>query len=185
MEIIVSILSHFRHLVLVALTATCIPAMATLVAYNSQSAFNAATAVKGVDNFNNLPALAPISSPMSRAAGPYSYLGTASTQGLFSAGTGPDIWLSTDQFTDSITFSDFGSGVSAIGGLFFGTDISGGLFSGQSIFLEATDMDGSLSKTLLNTSTDSFFGFVSDRTLKSLRVSAVQSIAGDVLSRYS
>ena len=80
-----------------------------------------------------------------------------------------------DQFSDAIVFDGFSAGVGAIGGLFFGSDLFGELLAGQSIFLEATDADGTLTMALDNAMADSFFGFVSDGTLLSLRVSAVSS----------
>ena len=110
-----------------------------------------------------------------RSAGAYAYTAAASTFGFFGAGSSTDAWLSTDQFSDAIVFDGFSAGVGAIGGLFFGSDLFGELLAGQSIFLEATDADGTLTMALDNAMADSFFGFVSDGTLLSLRVSAVSS----------
>ena len=164
-----------RPWLLAALWTVAGASQATLVTYDTQAAFLAAVTSPGVDSFDDLSTAASTSSPLLRSAGSYAYTATASTQGFFSAGTASDVWLSTDQFSDSITFDDFDASVNAIGGLFFGSDLAGQLYLGQSILLEATDGDGSLSLTLDNTDAQTFFGFVSSGPLLSLRLSAVQS----------
>ena len=163
-----------RPLLAAALWAAAGASQATLVTYDKQAAFLAAVTSPGVDSFDGLT-LGSISSPLSRSAGGYTYTATASTQGFYGVGSAADVWLSTDQFSDMITFDGFAAGVSAIGGFFFGSNEFGDLIPGQSILFEATDDDGSLVWPLLNTSTQTFFGFVSDGPLLSLRLSAVQS----------
>ena len=164
-----------RPWLLAALWTVAGASQAALVTYSTQVDFLAAVTSPGVDSFDDLSTAASTSSPLLRSAGSYAYTATASTQGFFSAGTASDVWLSTDQFSDSITFDDFDASVNAIGGLFFGSDLAGQLSLGQSILLEATDGDGSLSLTLDNTDEQTFFGFVSSGPLLSLRLSAVQS----------
>ena len=160
-----------RPLALAALLAVSGPSMAALVGLNSLSAFNAAVLVSGTDNFDSL---APTGSPLTRSAGSFSYTATADTQGFFNAGAGTDVWLTPDESSDSITFSAFVGGVNSIGGLFFGSDIAGSFLGGQTLMLEATDFEGSMAMTLFNTTTTTFFGFVSNGALSSLRVSIQQ-----------
>ncbi len=163
-----------------ALGAVAGTSQAALVPYSSQAAFQAAVTSSGVDSFDDLSTSTSTSSPLSRSAGSFAYQATASTQGFFGAGAAPDVWLAIDQFDDTITFDGFAAGVNAIGGLFFGSDLFGQLLQDESILLEATDGDGTLSVTLTNTDTQSFYGFVSDGPLLSFRVSAVQSLVSNV-----
>ena len=165
----------FKALVFAALCAAVGLSQAVVTPFNSQSAFNAAVQSPGFDSFDDLVPGDPLASPTTRSAGAYAYTAAASTFGFFGAGSSTDAWLSTDQFSDAIVFDGFSAGVGAIGGLFFGSDLFGELLADQSIFLEATDADGTLTVTLNNAMADSFFGFVSDGTLLSLRVSAVSS----------
>lgn len=165
----------FKALVFAALCAAVGLSQAVVTPFNSQSAFNAAVQSPGFDSFDDLVPGDPLASPTTRSAGAYAYTAAASTFGFFGAGSSADAWLSTDQFSDAIVFDGFSAGVGAIGGLFFGSDLFGELLAGQSIFLEATDADGTLTMTLDNAMADSFFGFVSDGTLLSLRVSAESS----------
>lgn len=168
-------LHRIRPWLLAALCAAAGTSHAAFVSYDTLAAFNAAVTTVGVDSFDDLSNGVSEASPLSRTAGSFAYTATASTQGFFGAGPAADGWLTTDQFSDSITFSGFAAGVNAIGGFFFGSDLFGELLPGQGILLEATDGQGMLSQTLLDSSTQSFFGFVSDGTLISLRISAVQA----------
>lgn len=168
--------SSIRPWLAAALCAVAGVSQAALVTYDTNPAFLAAVTAPGVDSFDDLSTQGSTPSPASRSAGSYGYTATASTQGFFGAGTpAADVWLSTDQFSDTLTFDGFGAGVNAIGGLFFGSNLFGQLFLGQSILLEATDGDGTLSQILTNTGEQTFFGFVSDGPLLSLKVSAIQS----------
>lgn len=150
-------------------------ARATLTLYTSQSAFMGAVSGVGVDSFDDLLTTGT-ANPMTRSAGTHAYTASTGTQGFLEIDSGDavDFWLSTDTSTDVITFDSFGTGVDAIGGLFFGTETFGAEVPGQSILLEATDSSGALSYQLVNADRNSFIGFVSDGTLLSLRVSAVQ-----------
>jgi hypothetical protein len=139
--------------------------------FTSQAAFNAATTAPGLDTFTGFFfGLSP--SPIARSAGAYSY--SAAAAGSF-IGAGPlaDPWLSTNVATDSITFYNFATAISAIGANFFGSDVAGDFQSG-SIALSLTDSFGVTSHTIINATTSSFIGFVSDGTITSLTVSAVQ-----------
>lgn len=73
-----------------------------------------------------------------------------------------------------MTFSGFSPSVSAVGGLFFSSNIGGRSLSGD-ILLTAVDSTGTTSYTIAGATVDSFIGFVSSGTLTSLSVSAVQA----------
>ena len=164
-----------------ALTAAASASQAAFVTFNSLAAFNAATITQGTDTFNNL-AIASTPSPLLRSAGAFGY--RASVTGPFSglffpAGTAADVWLSTNSAPDSVVFDLFGANVKAIGGLFFGSNILGDFAAGN-ILLEAFDSSGSVSTTLINPSTSTFFGFATNATLLSLRVTSAPA-AGAML----
>ena len=148
-------------------------AQAALTVHNTQASFLAAVISPGTDTFDDLvvgTSIGPV--VLSRAAAPYSY---DATSDFFVAGTGTDAWLSTTNSTDVMVFGNFGGGVKAAGGLFFGSDISGNFLPGQSIKVVATDASGSNTQTLLNTTTSTFLGFVSTGAMISLTVTAVGS----------
>ena len=171
-------LKMYRLLAVAALLGATGAAQATFTTYNTLAAFNAAVSAPGLDTFDNLALGTPTAGPLNRNAGAYTYRATAggpTTLGeFFGAGVGADHWLQTNLPTDSITFSNFGGGVKAIGAEFFGTDLNGLFLAGQSILLEAIDASGLFSQTLTNTATSTFFGFVSTGLLTSLKVTAVQ-----------
>ena len=136
------------------------PAHAALTLYSNAASFAAAAPLSFTDSFNDL-ALDFTPSPLPRSSGSNGYTATASG-GFYAVGTAADVWLSTDLSGDAITFGSFAAGTRAFGGLFFGTDIDGGIVSGQSITLMATDSTGSsLSTTLVSPNASSFVGFVS------------------------
>jgi len=149
------------------------------VVYNSQAAFLAATSSTGVDTYTGLSITGPTASPITRNAGTYSYRASVAG-GFFGAGTTANPWLSTNTSTDLVLFDQFAPNVQAIGANFFGSDIAGGFKLGN-IWLEATDASGSISQTLVNASESTFFGFVTDSALLSLKVRAVQPGATDYL----
>jgi len=163
----------FKPLAAAALLAVASASQAGITVYTSQSAFLAATTATGVDTYTGFSITGTTPSPINRTAGPYAY--TASTpNNFFGAGTTANPWLSTNNATDSITFGSFSGGVSAAGGNFFGSDISG-LFSAGDVTLTATDSLGATStQTIVGATTSSFLGFVSTGTLTSLVLSAVQ-----------
>src|SRR4051794_12862072 len=97
---------------------------AALTVFTSQPSFLGAVSSPGVDAFNGLSITTSTPSPLSRVTGSYTYIAAASSS-FFGSGSAADPWLSTNSATDSITFSGFGGGVSAIGGNFFGTDVNG------------------------------------------------------------
>ena len=147
-------------------------AQASIVTYTSQSSYLAAISAPGVETFNNLP-LAPVNSPLTRAAGAYGYTATAAS-GFYPAGTVGDVWLSTDTAHDPINFNAFTGGVFGFGGFFFDSDINGNFLAGD-ITISATDAGGTTSQTIFGATTSSFLGFVSDTGITSASVTSVQA----------
>jgi hypothetical protein len=145
--------------------------------FTDQAAFNAATTAPGVDTFMDLGVVFSTPSPVTRSAGAYSYSAAAETSTFFSAGTVADPWLSTNTATDFIIFHNFATAISAIGANFFGSDLFGAFKAGD-ITLSLTDSLGVTSYTVIGATTASFVGFVSDGTITSLKVSAVQPAGG-------
>jgi len=132
---------------------------AAITVYTSQTNFLAAVSAPGVDTFSDISTTVPTSSPISRAAGPYTYNASSAT-GFFGAGTAANPALSTNSDLDAITFFNLGGGASAIGGTFFGTDLQGG-FVASAVVLTATDTLGAISTQTFVATPTSFMGFVS------------------------
>lgn len=152
-------------------------ASAGITVYSSQVAFAAAVTSPGVDTYAGFSVTGSTPSPINRSAGAYTYVGRVPTS-FFGAGSTGDPWLSTNTATETITFDTFAPGISAIGGLFFGSNISG-LFQSGDITVVATDSGGAIStQTITGATTTSFLGFVSDVQLVSLTVTAVQPASG-------
>ncbi|MCV2362742.1 PEP-CTERM sorting domain-containing protein [Paucibacter sp. DJ1R-11] len=168
-----------QPLALAAMVCLAGGAQATVTVYTSQAAFLAAVTAPGVDTFTGFSISGSTPSPINRTAGSYGYTATASTSTFFGAGTVANPWLSTNLATDSVTFNGFTGGVSAIGGNFFGSNISG-LFAAGDVVLTATDASGTVSQTITGATTSSFIGFVSNGALLSATLAAVQP-AGAVL----
>lgn len=161
-----------QSLALAASLVASSSASAALTVYTSQASFLSAIAPAGVDTFSDLSITDATASPMARRAGSYTYVATSTTS-FYGAGTPANPWLSTNAATDSITFSGFSGGVSAIGGLFFGSNVSGAFATGT-IMLTATDSLGAtLTQTLTNATVTSFLGFTSSGRVTSLVVTAV------------
>jgi hypothetical protein len=156
-----------------ALLACSGAAFATPVAYTSLTSFMSVTSGAGTDTFDNVSITTSTSTPLARTAGVYGYTATATDGAFFGAGSDPDHWLSTDSATASIVFSGFSSGVQAVGGFFFGSDVFGAYAPG-SILLSATDATGTISQLITAASTTSFIGFLSSGGLTSLTVTAVE-----------
>ena len=162
---------------LLAATAIGIPPANAALVYFSQAAFNAATTAAGVDNYTGFSTVGSTLSPIARFAGAYSYTAAAETSVFFGAGTIADPWLSTNTATDSITFSNFGPSISAIGANFFGAG-QFGLFQDGSVVLSYTDSLGVDTVVIVIATTSSFVGFVSDGTITSLTIEAIQPDGG-------
>jgi hypothetical protein len=166
-----------RSLVIVGLLGLAGAAQAAITVYTSQAAFLAAVTAPGIDTFIGFSITVSTPSPINRTAGPYSYTAAVSTTSFFGAGTTADPWLSTNTATDTITFNAFPANVRAIGGFFFGSNISGNSVTGD-ITVVATDGGGTSMQTIVGATTSSFRGFVSTGPLTSLTVTSVQPASG-------
>ena len=168
-----------QSLAVVGLLAAASASQATITVYTSLAAFTAAVQNAGTDRFDGFNLVSTTFGPLNRTAGSYGYTAFATTgDAFFGAGTTPDPWLSTNTAQDTITFRDFTGGVGAVGGNFFGSNISGAFNSGD-IIVTATDSNGAVSRTINAATVDSFLGFVSSNgSLISASLSAVQPAAG-------
>jgi hypothetical protein len=167
---------------LIGATTLCTVSLShsAITVYTDQAAFIAATDNRATDTFAGLPVLISTPSPLSRAAGPYSYIATAGTSNFFASGTDVNPALSPDNFDAPVTLAQFTGGVNAIGGNFFGSDINGDFVTG-SINVNASDTAGTEFRTIVNASTSSFIGFVSNGSILSLTFQALQPPNGDFL----
>jgi hypothetical protein len=149
---------------------------AALTAFNSAASFMAAALAPATDAFNLLP-IDFVPSPSARTAGPYSYVASA-PGGLYGGGSAANPWLSTNLSGATMTLATFGGNVGAVGGNFFGSDITGSFLTGQNLSLTATDSLGAtLTQTITGAGMSSFLGFVSTGTLVSLTVGIADSNA--------
>lgn len=167
-------LVSLRTLALAALLCSAGAAHAQIAVYNDQASFLAAVTAAGTDNFDDLP-LAPLPTPLARMAGAHSYVASSGPSSIFfMAGSDADRWLSTAVASDSITFSNFSSGVYALGGFFFGSDANGAFLPGTSVTLTA--QSGATETVILNdTMTTTFLGFTSSAPLLSVVMNAAQN----------
>jgi hypothetical protein len=149
---------------------------AAISVFTTQASFLAAVTAPGVDTFADLSVTSATASPLNRTAGSYTYR-AAAPDGFFGAGSAANPWLSTNTAADAITFSNFSTGVSAIGGFFVGSDVNGAFTSG-SLTLLATDLLGATSTQTIAGGVTTFLGFVSTTSMASLVLSAVQPAGG-------
>lgn len=156
-------------------------AQAAFTVYTTQVSFLAAVTGSATDTFEDLPSIDPVPGPLDRTVGDYGYTASVGpnsptfyTAGLF------NVWLSTNNALDTITFDNFSGGVNAIGGRFFGSTAEGTFDRGESVLITATDAGGTVSQTIVDATRFSFLGFVSDSAITSLTVSAVQPSSGFV-----
>jgi hypothetical protein len=141
--------------------------------YTSQAAFSAAIASPGIDTYAGFSITATTLSPINRSAGAYTY--TAAAPGdFFGAGTTANPWLSTNTATDTITVNALPASVRGIGGNFFASNIAGAFLAGD-VTIAVTDAGGTTTQTITGATTSSFLGFVSDGSITSLTISAVQT----------
>lgn len=164
-----------RPLVVAVLLGAIGSANATLTVYTSSAGFLAAASSVGTDTFAGFSLIGTTPSPIVRSAGPYTYTGTA-TGGFFGGGTSGDPFLSTNLALDSMAFGSFSGGVSAIGGNFFTSNISG-LYAPGSITVSVTDSFGATASQTISPAgilTGSYLGFTSNGTITGMTVTAVQ-----------
>ena len=140
-------------------------AHAEITVFTSQTSFLATVSAPGVDTFAGFSTTTATPSPITRAAGPYTYNASSMT-GFFGAGSAADPALSTNSDLDAITFFNL-SGASAIGGTFFGSDLAGG-FVASAVVLTATDSLGAISTRTFVATPTSFMGFVSTGAIATL-----------------
>ncbi|WP_375290803.1 PEPxxWA-CTERM sorting domain-containing protein [Qipengyuania sp.] len=165
---------------LLATAAFCISggANAAITVFTTQGSFNSAVTGAQVDTFNDLFSQ-NYNSPLNRTVGAYGYQISAA-DGLFPGSDAGNIFISTNRATNPLVFSNFTGGVSAIGGFFFGSDISGSPSFASAITLTVTDNTGSVIEVILNPNTSSFRGFTSTGTITSLSASTTQPSSGFV-----
>ena len=147
---------------------------AAVTLYTSEASFLDAVAGAATDTFDDLVPGQSYESALLRSAGDIGY-SVASGPGsdlLYGAGSAEDAWLSTNLAGDAITFSDFGTGIGAIGADVFGSTIDGAFQRFTSIVVTVTDASGTFSTTLNRTTTGTFVGFVSDSLITSFSVAA-------------
>lgn len=170
-----------KPLALAALLVAASGAQAAFTVYTTQFSFMAAVSGAATDTFEDLPSIDPVPGPLDRAVGDYTYTASVGTNSpnFYTAGVF-NVWLSTNNALDTITFDNFTGNVSAIGGRFFGSTVNGTISPGQSLMISATDASGTVTETLVNANRLSFLGFVSDGLITSLTVSAVQPESGFV-----
>ena len=139
---------------------------ADITVFTSEASFLAAVSAPGVDTFTGFSTTAVTSSPITRAAGPYTYMASSQT-GFFGVGTPANPALSTNSDLDAITFFNLGGGASAIGGTFFGTDLQGS-FVASAVVLTAIDSLGAISTQTFVATPTSFMGFLSTGAIATL-----------------
>jgi PEP-CTERM motif len=154
-------------------------ASAQFTVYTSLASYLAAISAPGTDTYNDISLTGSTLGPLNRTAGAYTYRATSGGDGLFfGAGSNADRWLSTNEATSAITFSNFSSTVRGVGGFFFGSDIAGAFVPTGSMTISATNAGGTTTWTLLNPTTTSFFGLVSTSAFTTFSVTAVQPTVG-------
>ncbi len=171
-----------RTVCLAALALCASASQAAITEYSSLATFQSAVLVTGTDSFNDLTRGVVLPGPLNRTAGAFGYVANATVTDaggnfanpFYNVGSAADTWLSTDSALATIRFTGFGANVNAIGGAFFPTSLAG-VVTPASVTLVATDLAGSVTRTLVNTSESSFWGFVSNTTLVSLTMVAVNS----------
>jgi hypothetical protein len=153
-----------------AVAALSTSAHADFTVYTSQASFLAAISAPGVDSFNDLDLSGPMSTPLGRAAGGYTYTAAVGPlSNFFPAGSPADAWLASNNRTDTITFSNFSAGVQGVGGFFFRSDFAGlATSTAATLTVTATDASGTVSQALVNPGTGTFLGFVSDSAITSI-----------------
>ena len=150
---------------------------AALTVYTTQASFMAAVINAGTDDFSGLAA-GDLGGSISRNTLTNVYTYDASAPLHVFGIVGPPNWLSVEYAGDTITFTNFGGGVKAVGGTFFNTDTSGAFFAGN---LTVTGSDGGTpvsSILITGATTGSFVGFVSTGLMSSLTLVADNSLNG-------
>jgi len=176
-----------KALAVAGLVGATSASQAVVTVFTSPTDFAAAVLISGTDAFTGFSSTSITQGPLLRTAGSFGYTATAFDPGTatFSNAffgvtptTPTNAALSTVSSFDIIDLRGFTGGVGALGGNFFGTDFNG-MFSSASIFVTATDADGTVTRTIDNATAASFLGFVSSRgMLISTTVEAFQNGTG-------
>lgn len=168
-----------KSLTLAVLLCTAAAAQADVTVYTDRAAFVAALSMPGIDTYNDL-IIDETASPLSRTAGAYSYRASAGpVSDFYPAGSGADTWLATVVASDTITFSNFTTGLRAFGGNFFGSDVNGAFEAGRTMVLTANDGATARTVNIYNTTLTTFLGFISTNPLASVTLHP-DGIAGNV-----
>ncbi|WP_298856312.1 hypothetical protein [uncultured Aquimonas sp.] len=158
-------------------------AQAEITVVQSVAEFDAVVSGIAVDDYAGFSVTGSTPSPLTRGIPPYAYTANATTPegaqtNFFGAGTTADPFLSLNTATDLIRFDGFAPAINAIGGQFFGSNISG-LYTAGDIIIEVVDSLGDTETlTLLGPQQTTFRGFVSNGTITSLTVRSVQPAGG-------
>jgi hypothetical protein len=156
-----------------ALIAVPAAAHAQFTVYTSLASYLAAVGANGTDTYTGFLITGLTPSPITRAAGAYSYTATAAG-GFWGAGTTANPWLATNAASDVTTFNTFTPTVRAIGGNFFASDHSGAFKIGN-INITATNAGGTFTWLLTAPAVTDFFGVVSTSAISSFTMSSVTS----------
>lgn len=132
-------------------------AQAAVVTYTDKTSFMAALSSSSIDNFNDLPTYSSLPAALNRTVGPYGY-NVSSVNGLYTAGSAGDIWLSNDRATDPMVFTVNTGSPTAMGGYFFANNISGLLTTGG---IRVSINGGLFEQSVTTNSATNFFGWIS------------------------
>lgn len=161
--------NQFCAVVVFAALSMPLPSLASLVLYTTEADFLAAVSNVGTDTFDDLTD-GSLASPVSRAAGAYTYTASAGGGLFVLAPSSSERWLSTENQSDTITFNGFSNLVYWIGGYFFSTATDGSLNS-RDVTIVASD-GSAITEHLTSTTDTSFRGFVSNNPIASLTITA-------------
>jgi len=175
-------------LALAALLCGGTAAHAEMTFYSSQASFQAAVTAPVTDRFDDLFWAQGPGSLYREPGGGYSYVVNAlafdgsAYSSFYNAGSDADVWLSTDQASDVISFDfTYTDKVYGVGGFFFGTDALGAYLPGQTIKLNALDADGIEQVVFIeNAQPGTFYGFASTSQIRYFEISAVQPDGGPI-----
>jgi hypothetical protein len=164
-----SIVSHLRFMLLIiaSMLAFSAPVTAAMI-YSDQTTFLANVQPGYYQEGFDPPAFAPgpLSTPASFSANGFSYTAMASS-GLFIITPGGDGSLSTFNSDDSLVFTFTSGNVTAVGGYFFPTLISGDVTPGT----VTVSLDDGTTVNVVNGDLTTFTGFTSTTPITSLTVS--------------
>jgi len=169
-----------RQLALAALLCIAGAAQAAIGVTTSATTFSSAisTGLSGTDNFADLTINTFLTGPLNRNAGTFTYSVSstpAGADGLFVIPNAGNPALSLTNATDALTFSLTSAPVLAFGGNFFGSNALGEVASGALRVVVTDSLNNTLTQNFtLSASTANFIGFLSDSSITSVSVTAVQ-----------